>query len=229
MKTVDAPGLLSKSLSGTPGAPDAGHRAADGLLRRRYGYYARAAGSAVRILAAAVRHGSPRIVVAKDRDFGNWFDLGPQDERDAVGAQAIAAALAAARARRMPISTAGGAHSGAGQTLNRHGIRLRLRAAPGDAAAWHDDDCIEVPGAFRWHEAETAANARGRTIPVLTDNLDTTVGGTLSVGGVGTRSISCGSQVDWVESLTLIRPDGVSVQCSPSVEAELFATALAGL
>jgi FAD/FMN-containing dehydrogenase len=83
-----------------------------------------------------------------------------------------------------------------------------------------------VPGTWRWHEVEAAANARGRTIPVLTDNLDTTVGGTLSVGGIGTRSVSYGRQVDWVDALTLIRPDGTIVLCSPVSEPDLLSQPL---
>jgi len=199
------------------------------LLVSRYGYYARAAGSALRILESVARHGAPRIVIARDRDFGNAFDRGPQIEQTAEGLPAISATLAAARQRGEPLTIVGAVHSSAGQTLSRCGVRLRLETAPGESAVWHDEARIEVPGTWRWQDAEAAANEKGRTIPVLTDNLDTTVGGTLSVGGIGTRSVSHGRQVDWVEALTLVLPDGTVAQCSPSVEPELFASALAGL
>jgi FAD/FMN-containing dehydrogenase len=199
------------------------------LLAARYGYYLRAASSGIKILASAIRHGAPRIVIAQDRDFGNIVDRGRQDERRVAGHYAIAETLAQARRDGTPVTTAGAAHSGAGQTLARSGIRLRLETAPGETAVWLDEARLEVPATWHWHEAEAAANARGRTFPVLTDNLDTRVGGTLSVGGIGTRSIVYGRQVDCVDALTLIRPDGTIVRCSSSTEPELFAAALAGL
>jgi FAD/FMN-containing dehydrogenase len=199
------------------------------LLVNRIGYYVRAARSAQRILAAVARYGTPRIVIARDRDFGNIVDRGRQSEQSVVGLPGISAALAAARRHGTFITIVGAGHSGAGQTLSRRGIRLKLDTAPGEAAIWHDEVRLEVPGTWRWHEVEAAANSRGRTIPVLTDNLDTTVGGTLSVGGIGTRSVSYGRQVDWVDALTLIRPDGTIVLCSLVSEPDLFVAALAGL
>jgi FAD/FMN-containing dehydrogenase len=199
------------------------------LAAARYGYYLRAAVSAVRILAGVAGHGAPRIRIAANRDFGNVVDRGPQDERRAAGLNEIAATLAEARRTGSVVTSVGAAHSGAGQTLGRRGIRLRLGTAPDDICRWHDEARLEIPATWRWHEAEAAANARGRSIPVLTDNLDTTVGGTLSVGGVGTRSVVYGRQVDWVEALTLVRPDGTIAQCSPSIEPELFSAALAGM
>ena len=217
-------------VTGPRSGPSAPAKPARGtLLTARYGYYLRAAASAITILTATLRSGAPRIVIPPDRDFGNLVDRGRQTQQSAVGLAAIAAALAHARREGTPVTTVGAAHSSAGQTLARRGVRLQLEAAPAETAVWLDEARLEVPGTLRWLQVEQAANAQGRTIPVLTDNLDTRVGGTLSVGGVGTRSIAYGRQVDWVEALTLICPDGTIARCSTTVEPELFATALAGL
>ena len=201
-----------------------------GLRLARYGYYLRAAASAVKILSAAIRHGEPRMIIPPNRDFGNVVDRGDQQQRKAAGAGEISNALQQARRERRPVVTAAAAHSCAGQTLSRGGgTRLFLQPAVNAEAVWLDDERLEVPATWRWQLVEDEANSKGRTFPVLTDNLDTRVGGTLSVSGIGTRSVSFGRQVDWVDSLRLILPDGRIEQCSTDTHPELFASALAGL
>ena len=218
---------MNKAITDTPRSPSGG---AAGLRFARYGYYLRAAASAVKIVSAAIRHGELRMVIPAHRDFGNVVDRGDQQERRAAGAGEIADALLQARRDGKPIVTVAAAHSGAGQTLSRAGgTRLFLQPAADAGAVWLDDERLEVPASWRWQRVEDEANSKGRTFPVLTDNLDTRVGGTLSVSGIGTRSVSFGRQVDWVDSLRLILPDGSIKQCSTDNHPELFAAALAGL
>jgi FAD/FMN-containing dehydrogenase len=202
---------------------------ATSLLVCRLGYYRRALASAVTITRTAIRHGAPVLSVLPDRDFGNSVDKGGQREEIACGGDAAAAALARARAAGRKIQIAGSCHSSAGQTLTGDGIRLRLEPDPAEAAIWLDSSRLQVPASWRWRQVEALANAQGRTIPVLTDNLDTRVGGTLSVGGIGTRSIEHGRQIDWVAALDLILPDGSRAHCSPTEQPDLFRCALGGL
>jgi cytokinin dehydrogenase len=63
---------------------------------------------------------------------------------------------------------------------------------------------------------------------VLTDHLDLTVGGTLSVGGVGGTSWRHGAQVDNVEGLDVVTGEGEMISCSDTTEPELFQAVLAG-
>ena len=199
------------------------------LRAMRLGYYRRALMSAVTITSGAIRHGAPVLAVAPDRDFGNIVDKGAQRVERACGGGEAAAALARARAAGSRIHIAGSCHSSAGQTLTAQGIRLRLEPDPAEPARWLDESQLDLPAGLRWRDAEAFANERGRTIPVLTDNLDTRVGGTLSVGGIGTRSILHGRQLDWVAGLDLILPDGSLCHCSPTHEPDLFRSALGGL
>ena len=199
------------------------------FLAARLGYYRRALASAVTITGSAIRHGAPVLSLLPDRDFGNVLDKGAQREEIARGGAAAAAALASVRAERRKIQIAGSCHSSAGQTLTADGIRLRLEPDPAEQAIWLEDFRLEVPASWRWRQVEDFANQRGRTIPVLTDNLDTRVGGTLSVGGIGTRSIAHGRQIDCVAALDLILPDGSRQGCSPTDQPDLFRCALGGL
>ncbi|MFY0576344.1 FAD-binding protein [Cystobacter fuscus] len=75
---------------------------------------------------------------------------------------------------------------------------------------------------------EEALNAAGRTLPVLTSVPGATVGGTLSEGGLGARSLHQGAQVDHVERLRLVLADGTALWCGPGEEPDLFRLALAG-
>jgi FAD/FMN-containing dehydrogenase len=64
---------------------------------------------------------------------------------------------------------------------------------------------------------------------VLTGYLGLSVGGTLSVGGIGGMSYRHGAQVDSVLALEVITGDGELKQCSPSRNRALFEAVLAGL
>jgi FAD/FMN-containing dehydrogenase len=87
----------------------------------------------------------------------------------------------------------------------------------------------EIPAGRKWREVEGALNRVGLSVPVLADYLDLTVGGTLAVGCYGIDSIVHGAQVDLVERLRLVRPDGSVVWCSRDEHGELFRWSLAGL
>jgi FAD/FMN-containing dehydrogenase len=64
---------------------------------------------------------------------------------------------------------------------------------------------------------------------VLTDYLDISVGGTLTVGGVGGTSHCYGFQVDSVEELGVVTGTGQLVTCSPERNRRLFDAVRAGL
>ena len=65
--------------------------------------------------------------------------------------------------------------------------------------------------------------------PVLTNNLSVTVGGTLSVAGIGVASFKYGAQTDNVEELEVATVDGEVHRCSRQERSELFWGVLSGL
>jgi len=70
---------------------------------------------------------------------------------------------------------------------------------------------------------------RGRTPPVLPDYLDLSVGGTLVVGGVGSRTWRQGTVSDTVVELRVVTGRGEQVSCSPTRNPRLFDAVRAGL
>jgi cytokinin dehydrogenase len=89
-------------------------------------------------------------------------------------------------------------------------------------------DRVTVDAGIRWNALLTATLARELTPPVLTDYIGQSVGGTLSVGGVGGLSYRHGVQVDHVLELETVTGEGERVACSPTRNRDLFDATLAG-
>jgi len=65
--------------------------------------------------------------------------------------------------------------------------------------------------------------------PVLTNNLDVTVGGTLSTAGLGVASWRHGTQADHCRKLEVVTGEGEVVHCSAAENSKLFDAVRAGL
>jgi FAD/FMN-containing dehydrogenase len=164
--------------------------------------------------------------VSNDRDFGGatvhqpWV-LARTETRDQ-----LVAVLRLANRHRIPVAVRGAGHSSGGQTFAASGIVVRH--APSAAQSQLSDTSIEVPGHWPWSRVEQIVRAAGRDLMVATSSLDTTVGGTLSMGGFGVRSVERGAQVDHVQELQLLCADGSVRCCSERLEPKLFQSALTG-
>ena len=90
-------------------------------------------------------------------------------------------------------------------------------------------DRARVDAGVRWSELVLAAAEQGLTPPVLTDYLELSVGGTLSVGGIGGTMQHFGVQGDNVLELEVVTGEGKLVTCSRHERAELFDAVTSGL
>ena len=79
-----------------------------------------------------------------------------------------------------------------------------------------------------WRTLLQATLTYGLAPPVLTKFLGLTVGGTLSIGGVGVASLRHGAQVDQTLGLQVISGEGNVINCSAEQQRDLFEAALAG-
>ncbi len=137
--------------------------------------------------------------------------------------------LAFARRHGLTVSTRGAAHSQSELAISRDGILLDMKSLGRilgvDAAA----RTITVePGAI-WRDVVARAYHHGLIPPVLTNNLSVTVGGTLSIAGIGVASFKYGAQADNVEELEVATVDGAVHHCSRRENSELFWGVLSGL
>lgn len=117
-------------------------------------------------------------------------------------------------------STFGQAQAGGGVVIDSRTLATIHSIAP---------DRAVVDAGVQWLDLVRATIAEGLTPPVNTDYLGLSVGGTLSVGGVGGASSHFGMQVDNVLELEVVTGDGRLLRCSPTVRPALFGSVLGGL
>src|ERR1044071_1840647 len=86
-----------------------------------------------------------------------------------------------------------------------------------------------VDGGTRWLDLLAQTIPQGLTPPTLVDFLELTVGGTVSLGGIGSQAFRFGPNVDNVLELQVVTGEGELVTCSASHNGELFDTARSGL
>jgi FAD/FMN-containing dehydrogenase len=94
--------------------------------------------------------------------------------------------------------------------------------------AWSANGVRAGAGAT-WESVVASGLGRGVTPPVLTDYLGLSVGGTLSLGGLGTTSFLHGAQTDRVTALEVVTGSSELVRCSKDQAPELFDACRAGL
>jgi cytokinin dehydrogenase len=176
----------------------------------------------------------PGVLTGFSTDFGRIVTALPHAVLRPGSVADIATMVGFARRHGLSIavngqgSTAGPAesHSNYGQALVEGGIAIDAKGLSsihrvGDAEA-------DVDAGVTWSELVTAAAGVGRTPPVLPDFLHLSVGGTLSVGGIGGTMQRNGAVVDTVRELDVVTGRGQVVTCSPRRSAGLFNAVLAG-
>ncbi|MDV6013258.1 FAD-binding protein [Haloechinothrix sp. LS1_15] len=205
---------------------------ADGSQRPARPRGERQGGATARYLdSLAVPHGtvltsgSTRSAVAGD--FGGVVYREPDAVLRPESADDIAAALRWACRHEVPVAARGAGHSANGQGQLGDGLVVDTRSL--DAVEMLDTEHVSVDAGAYWSAVAEATLPHGRTPAVFTDYLETTVGGTLSVGGIGGASHRCGAQTDGVAELDVITGEGQVVRCSPERDPDLFDAARAGL
>jgi cytokinin dehydrogenase len=160
-------------------------------------------------------------------DFGHIVRRRPRAVLRPGSTQDVATVIRIAGEHRVPVAARGMGHSTFGQSQVHDGIVIDMRHLAGIGPVGSDTVTVEAGASWRAVVTETARH--GLTPPVLTDYLGLSVGGTLSVGGVGGCSHRYGLQTDQVTQLEVVTGDGAIHTCSATSEPDLFHTARAGL
>ncbi|WP_256104247.1 FAD-binding protein [Streptomyces sp. ODS05-4] len=177
---------------------------------------------------------APAAVGDFSEDFGKlkggtpWAVLRPGSVDD------IVKMVDYARANKLKIAMNGRAGTGAdleshscyGQAAVPGGIAIDARGLSKIISVSKGSAVVEA-GAT-WAELTHAAAASGQTPPALTDYLHLSVGGTLSIGGIGGTVQKYGLQTDQVISLDIVTGTGKLLTASRSKRPDLFDAALGG-
>lgn len=138
----------------------------------------------------------------------------------------VAAMVDFARHFGLKIAARGQGHQPFGQAQVRGGIVIDMRSL--QQVHTFTADSVEVDAGISWRALLQSTLAYGLAPPVLTKFLALTVGGTLSIGGVGVASLRHGAQVDQTFGLQVVTGEGNVIACSADQQRDLFEAALAG-
>lgn len=162
-------------------------------------------------------------------DFGRMFEKQPLVVVKPARTEDVAETVRFASAEGFSVATRGAAHSQSGQSLSDGGILLDMRGLGGVRAVKIEEMWAYCQSGALWRDLVSALAGTNLIPPVLTNNLNATIGGTLSTGGLGVASFRYATQADNCLELEVVTGRGEMVRCSADQESELFFATLAGL
>lgn len=133
-----------------------------------------------------------------------------------------------ANAQDLSVCTQGAAHSQAEQNVGEGCILVDTKRLSGIGDITPDGTILAGSGAT-WRAVTEKTFPQRLSPPVMTNNLDVTVGGTLSIAGVGVSSFRHGTQADQVVELEVVTGAGDLEVCSSERNPELFDAVRSGL
>lgn len=163
-------------------------------------------------------------------DYGHTTSRLPAAVLRPATVEDVAAIVRFAGEQGLSVTARGTGHTANGQSQSDGGIVVDLRSLNRIRGIERQsrESTVDVDAGVLWDSLLEWTLPAGLTPPVLTDFLGMTVGGTLSVGGIGSTSSRHGAQVDQVRELTVVTGTGEIVRCSPWESSDLFEGALAG-
>jgi FAD/FMN-containing dehydrogenase len=153
-------------------------------------------------------------------DFGHAVHRRPRAVLRPGSIRDIARLIHFARRNDIQVAARGQGHSTLGQAQVEAGVVIDMSSL----ATVHEvntGDAV-VDAGVRWSELLAQTVPLGLAPPTLTDYIELSIGGTLSVGGVGAQTFREGPQVDNVLALTVVTGRGEIVDCSPASRPLLF-------
>jgi cytokinin dehydrogenase len=169
----------------------------------------------------------PAALAEAGGDYGNIVHRAPVVVLRPASVLDVVSMVRFANEHGIRVAMRGQGHSVFGQAQAGMGVVIDSRTL----ATVHrvGPDSAVVDAGVRWVDLLRATLPRGLTPPVSTDYIGLSVGGTLSVGGIGGASSRFGLQVDNVVELEVVTGDGRLVLCSEGQNRTLFRAVLGGL
>lgn len=174
-------------------------------------------------------HTDSKAIAEVAVDFGRVARSSPQVVVFPANVADVVTVIRHARENDWTVTVRGAGHSQGGQSLTRNGLVLDTRNLSGIEVLNEDEGWVIVGAGTLWSTLVRATVDRGMMPPVLTDNLAVTIGGTLSVGGVGPASFRHGLQARHCLGLEVVLGTGERQWLTPESDPELFNHVLCGL
>jgi FAD/FMN-containing dehydrogenase len=160
-------------------------------------------------------------------DFGHLVHREPLAVLKPGSVNDVVELIRFARRNSIHVAARGQGHSTQGQAQVEAGVVVDMATL----ATVHEINPTNalVDGGTRWLDLLTQTIPQGLTPPTLVDFLELTVGGVLSLGGIGSQAFRFGPHVDNVLELQVVTGEGELVSCSRTHNRELFDAARSGL
>ncbi|MFF7995901.1 FAD-binding protein, partial [Kitasatospora xanthocidica] len=176
---------------------------------------------------------APATRAAFAQDFGRLTTTTPYAVLNPACAQDIATVITYARRNNLKVAMNGQSgtdtlesHSNYGQAGVQGGIAVNARSLNRIHTITPTNATVDA--GVTWAQLTDAALTQGLTPPCLTDYLHLSIGGTISVGGIGSTVHKHGLQADTVEAIEIVTGTGRILTATPTHNTDLFHTALAG-
>jgi cytokinin dehydrogenase len=161
-------------------------------------------------------------------DFGRIVEREPQAVVRPASTQDVAQVVRFAGRHSLTVSTRGAGHSQSGQSLSDH-IVLHMTSMNKVGPLDEDQGSVVCQAGVSWRALLEYLATKQFSPPVLTNNLDVTVGGTLSTAGLGVASWRYGTQADNSLELEVVSGAGDILRCSTEQNPSLFHAVRAGM
>src|SRR5262245_47413899 len=162
-------------------------------------------------------------------DFGRLVDRLPGAVARCRSAEEVAEVVRACRERGIPVVPRGQAHTQSGQATSEGGVVVDTSSM----ATIHEIDpeglTATCDAGVVWRDLVAATLAHGLVPRVLTNNLGVSLGGTLSMAGLGVASFRYGTQADNAVELEVVTGTGEIAVCSREENRELYDVVRCGL
>lgn len=165
---------------------------------------------------------------AVSTDFGRIIVRKPAAVVRPASSQDVASVIKFVLRNGLSISTRGGGHSQTGQSLSEQ-IVLDMSSMKDIAEVNPEKGTVNCQTGLKWRDLVNHLAPQRLSPPVLTNNLDVTIGGTLSTGGLGVASWRHGTQADNCLELEVVTGKGEIVRCSGQQNQDLFDAVRAGM
>ena len=162
-------------------------------------------------------------------NFGHIHHWTPRFVVEPKTAEDVVEVVRFARENGLTVSTRGAGHSQSQLAISQGGILLSMTSLSKILSVDRDHETVDVEGGVVWRDLAHFLKRYSLVPRVLTNNLGVTVGGTLSIAGIGVASFKYGSQGDNVLEMDVVTGAGELVTCSPESHTELFWSTIAGL
>lgn len=140
----------------------------------------------------------------------------------------VAVVMKEAQKYKVPVTVRGGSLTTEGETVPFGGLQLDMTGMSQVLSVDHDNMTVRTQAGIYWHSLAEVLRRDGYDYLSAPLNMTSSVGGTLSVGGIDINSPRLGCSADQAVALEVVTPTGEIVECSETLNPDVFDQNLLG-